>query len=127
MRIQIPDPIVQEAILEVLGGDSTLSSRLDEFALHNTDRQMLIVEATVSVSRALLLAKCVLGQDEQKLRASFQSEMAKLRPYEVLIELGLAIVRAESLTQDDVFRDKTLISDALFSDRLTAIKNCLVQ
>lgn len=133
MRVQLPDPIAQETIAEIIAarGNTDLSSKLDEFAFRdaNLTKQhiQLIADATISVARALLMAKCVLPQDEIKLTAAFQKDLAQLRPHAVLIELGLAMIEAEKATTDDLFRDKNLISDELFAKRIRQISQCLVQ
>jgi hypothetical protein len=126
MQISLPDPNVEEVVREILGltSNSGLSGKLAAFA-QSADGARQISDATVAVASAMLLAKTAMPHEQAKFGASVDSQMALIRPYPPLVELAFALLEEEAATVDDVFRDRRLITDALFHERLAAIKHSL--
>lgn len=85
----------------------------------------LVGDAVRAIASGLLLAKTAMPYEEAKFRQAINEQMARVRPHAVLIEVGHLMIDAELARENDVFRDRKVISDALFAQRVEAIRNAL--
>lgn len=124
MQIRLPDPVVQEVVSEIIDatGDADLAKNLHRLSL-TAPRQ--VCDATVAIASATLLAKTAMPQEQEKFLSAVRYQLAPIRQDHALVALALALVEADAATTDDVFRDRRIISDALFESRLAAIKQLL--
>lgn len=127
-RINLPDREVQAVVLELFsdGTHGDLMDRLVAFAsTDNGARQ--VSDATQAVAGALLLAKTAMPYEATAFSQTVRDQMVSVRPYPELVELARLLIEAEQATQDDAFRDRNIISDALFEARIEAITEALAQ
>jgi hypothetical protein len=85
----------------------------------------LVDDAVRAIASALLLAKTAMPQEEMKFRQAIDELMACVRPHGVLVDLAHLMIEAELSTEDDAFRDRNVISNTLFEQRIGAIKQVL--
>lgn len=126
MHIRLPDPTVQEVVSDILrsASNAELGRKLQAFA-QSADGARQINDATVAVASAMLLAKSAMPHEQEKFNVSVERQMSLIRPHSPLVELAFALLEAEAITDDDVFRDRRLVTDALFAERLASIKQFL--
>lgn len=127
-RITLPDPDVQAVVLDLFsdGTHGDLMDRLVAFA--STDHGARQVnDATRAVAGALLLAKAAMPREATAFSQTVHDQMASVRPYPELVELARLLIEAERATQDDAFRDRNVIPDALFEARIETINEALSQ
>ncbi|TAM05447.1 MAG: hypothetical protein EPN70_08535 [Paraburkholderia sp.] len=127
-RITLPDPDVQAVVLDLFsdGTHGDLMDRLVAFA-SNDHGARLVSDATRTVAGALLLAKTAMPHEATSFSQTVRDQMASVRPYPELVELARLLIEAERATQDDAFRDRNIIPDALFDARIEAITEALAQ
>jgi hypothetical protein len=126
MDIHFPDPVVQEVFADVLAipENAHLGERLAELA--NTPSGVRTLSAaTVAIASALLLAKTAMPQEETRFLAAARTELSSIRTDARLVEYAFALIAADSATENDVFRDRRLITDEVFGKRLAAILQTL--
>ena len=126
MDIHFPDPVVQEVFADVLAipENAHLGAQLAEFA--NTPSGVRTLSAaTVAIASALLLAKTAMPQEETRFLAAARTELPSIRTDARLVEYAFALIAADSATENDVFRDRRLITDEVFGKRLAAIRRTL--
>jgi hypothetical protein len=127
MNIRLSDLAVQEVIADVLAmsANAELGKALQSFA-QTPEGARQMTEATLRTASTLLLAKTAMPQENDRFTASAVSEMKSIRPYSALVGLALALIEAEILSVDDLFRDRRIITDSLFALRLDAMKQSLL-
>jgi len=86
---------------------------------------VLVSNAVRAIASGLLLAKMAMPYEEAIFRQTVDEEMARVRPHAVLVDLAHLMIEAERITEDDAFRDRNVISDALFQQRIEVIKQAL--
>ncbi|MGF6755261.1 hypothetical protein [Paraburkholderia sp. GAS42] len=116
----------QEVIEELLRGSehAALRRQVVELGKQEGDTQR-VSEAVRTVARALLLAKTAMPA-EGAFQEAIAAMLESVKQSRTLVEIGLLMVDAEAATCDDVFRDRKVISDALFAQRIEAIRNTLI-
>jgi len=126
MDIRFPDPVVQEVFADVLAipENAHLGAQLTELAKTSSGVRTLSA-ATVAIASALLLAKTAMPQEETRFVAAVRTELSSLRSDARLVEYAFALIAADSATENDVFRDRKLITDDVFCKRLAAIRQTL--
>ncbi|QTO43641.1 hypothetical protein [Burkholderia latens] len=127
-RINLPNPDAQAVVLNLFsdGTHGDLMDRLVAFA--STDHgARQVSDATRAVAGALLLAKAAMPHEATAFSQTVRDQMASVRPYPELVELARLLIEAERATQDDVFRDRNVISDALFEARIETVNEALSQ
>lgn len=130
MQFTFPDPRMQSILNDLLEeiGDRSVAARLGEFiAGDGQSRAGVVQDAFQTVAMCLLLAKSVMPSNEDALDIEYGRALPPLRVHAVIVELALAMIAAERADRTDIFRDRNLIPDALFNQRLTRIGNQLVQ
>jgi hypothetical protein len=85
----------------------------------------LLDDAVRAIASGLLLAKTAMPHEDAKFRQVIDEQMQRVRSHAVLVELGHLMIEAELSTEDDAFRDRNVISDALFQQRIEVIKQAL--
>jgi hypothetical protein len=70
------------------------------------------------IAGMLLLAKTAMPHEQPSFLRAIDEQMAHVRPHAVLVELALLLIQGEQDTRNDVFRDRNIIGDALFTGRL---------
>jgi hypothetical protein len=126
MDIRFPDPVVQEVFADVLAilENARLSEQLVELAKTPSGVRTLSA-ATIAIASALLLAKTAMPQEETRFLAAARTQLSPVRADARLVEYAFALIAADSATENDVFRDRKLITDEVFEKRLAAIRQTL--
>lgn len=126
MDIRFPDPVVQEVFADVIAipENAELGEQLSELARTPTGVRTLSA-ATVAIAGALLLAKTAMPQEQARFLTAAHTELSPLRSDARLVEYAFALIAADAATENDVFRDRKLIPDELFGQRLAAIRQSL--
>jgi hypothetical protein len=124
--IRLPDPAVQDVLTELFerGQHAELREQLAAFAQSGAGARQ-VIDTTVGVASALLLAKTAMPAEETKFAASVGRQMAQLRSPPVLVDLALLLIDGERKTVGDIFRDRSIITDALFEQRIQTIEHAL--
>uniref|UniRef100_UPI003F49369C hypothetical protein n=1 Tax=Cupriavidus taiwanensis TaxID=164546 RepID=UPI003F49369C len=131
MRIMLPDPETHEVVEALIALDPQLGPKLSGFVYETHSRAEilrrtdLVHRVTTSTARALLAAKIVMPSGDTKLQAEIEKSLSDARHAPALRDLALSIVKAEVDTEDDAFRDKKSIPDAVFNRRLAHIREFL--
>lgn len=122
----LPDPTVAAVLVEVFerGQHAELHTRLMEIAATPAGAQQ-IHDATVAVASVLLLCKTAMPHEGEAFAKRVSEQMAAIRDYAALAELALLLIEGEQSTEGDSFRDRNVISDALFEQRIEIIKQTL--
>ena len=126
-RVQLQDPAAQAVVLELFadGKHGELMDRLVAFAATDLGAHQ-VNDATLAVTGLLLLAKTAMPHEAAHFLQTAREQMAGVRPYPELVELAELLIEADACS-DDVPRYPTIIDDALFSQRIDAIKQALHQ
>lgn len=127
-RIALPDPDVQAVVLDLFS-DGTHGELMDRLVVFSsTDHGARLVNDTIrAVAGALLLAKTAMPHEATAFSQTVRDQVVSVRPYPELVELARLLIEAERATQDDAFRDRNIISDALFEARIEEINEALAQ
>lgn len=126
-RVQLQDPAVQAVVLELFsdGKHGELMDRLVAFAATDHGAHQ-VNDATLAVTGLLLLAKTAMPHEAAHFLQTAREQMAGVRPYPELVELAELLIETDARS-NDVPRDPTITEDALFSQRIEAIKQALHQ
>jgi hypothetical protein len=122
----LPDPGVGAVLAEVFqrGLHAELRARLTEIAATPAGAQQ-INDATVAVASALLLCKTAMPHESETFTKRVREQTAGVRADAALVELALLLIEAERDTRNDIFRDRNVIPDSLFEQRIEVIKQGL--
>lgn len=126
MDIRFPDPVVQEVFTDVLAipENAQLGEQLSEFAKTPSGINTISV-ATIAIASALLLAKTAMPQEETRFLAATRAALSSIRSDARLVEYAFALISADAATENDVFRDRKIITDEIFGTRVAAIRQTL--
>ncbi|MBA9902271.1 MULTISPECIES: hypothetical protein [Burkholderiaceae] len=86
----------------------------------------LVDDATAAIARVLLLAKTAMPSEETKFLNEIREQLAQVRAQPALIEWAQLLIETDR-TGRDVFRDRSIIDDTLFEQRIEAIRRELRQ
>lgn len=131
MRLFFQDPVIHDVVQAVLAHNPALTPRLtafvyaDSVATQVEARAEMVGKLMDAVATCLLLAKTVLGSDEDKLSEKFNALLSPIRGNATLAELGLSVISLEEATTNDAFRDASHIPNDLFMQRVTRVKALL--
>jgi hypothetical protein len=121
----VPDVDTQAVIDDLLRGHERAELRRQIHGFYNLPGGPERVRAAVrAVASALLLAKTAMATENDFIESVAQ-QLAQVSQHPALSELGMLMVQAETNTTNDVFRDPTVISNALFARRMEAILQAL--
>ncbi|MFL9867608.1 hypothetical protein PQR67_25815 [Paraburkholderia fungorum] len=85
----------------------------------------LVDDATAAIASVLLLAKTAMPSEETKFLSAIREQLAQVRERPILVEWARVLIDSE-LSSDDVFRDRSVIDDALFARRIEAVRQALL-
>ncbi|WP_186046457.1 hypothetical protein [Burkholderia gladioli] len=127
-RIALPDPDVQTVVLDLFS-DGTHGDLMDRLVVFSsTDYGARLVSDTIrSVAGVLLLARTAMPDEATAFSQTVRDQMVSVRLYPELVELARLLIEAERATQDNAFRDRNIIPDALFESRIDEINEALAQ
>jgi len=125
--IHIEDAAVRDVLNELLTIErNELRQRVVAFGkLEGGPR--LVREAVRAVASGLLLAKTAMPDEETNFQKTVDEQIACVRLHAVLVDLAHLMINAERATENDVFRDRNIISDALYVRRVKLIEVALRQ
>lgn len=85
----------------------------------------LVDDAAAAIASVLLLAKTAMPSEETKFLSAIREQLAQVRKQPILVEWARVLIESE-LSSVDVFRDQSIIDDALFARRIEAVRQALL-
>jgi hypothetical protein len=83
-----------------------------------------VYAATIAAASALLLTKTAMPGEETKFLAEVHKKLEPVRASPALVELAGCLIDCELADRDSI-RDRAVIDDALFEQRISAIRQAL--
>ncbi|MFL9903323.1 hypothetical protein PQR71_35205 [Paraburkholderia fungorum] len=126
LEIRLPDATVGAVLGELFerGKHAEFRARLEDIAATPAGAQQ-INNAIVVIASSLLLCKTAMPYEADAFARRVSEQMASIREHAALVELAFLLIEGELNTQSDSFRDRNVISDALFQQRIEVIKQAL--
>jgi hypothetical protein len=125
---RLPNPTLGAVLAEMFerGKHSELRAKLENLAATPAGVQQ-ISNVTVAIASSLLLSKTAMPNEDGAFAKRVGEQMASIREDAALVEFALLLIEGERNTKGDSFRDRNVISKALFEQRLAVIKQALQQ
>ena len=127
--IRLPHNLAHDIFTDIMSvtTDPTLAGRLENFA-QRRDGVLRIQNALISATRVMLLMKTGMPDETDNILLSAAGVLNSSCADSCLRDLAMVFIDIDAATPDqaDIFRDRRVVTDNLFEERIKRLKACLL-